>query len=92
MCVVLFGVGDGRPGGSCEQTASLKAELGYEDEEDGSFFMLWHDFTTYFGHVEICDPTALASMSADGALSEHSVCKVVSCQAHWVSGHTAGGG
>ena len=77
---------------SADWTPALRAELGFVDEEDGTFFMLWEDFIKYFGAVELCDPTALASLSAEGALSPDSVCKVVSFVSHWVSGHTAGGG
>jgi calpain-15 len=50
-------------------TPDLKTELGYQDEENGTFYMIWEDFCKYFHQVEICDPTALASLSSDGTLT-----------------------
>ena len=42
-------------------TPALKEEVGFEDEEDGSFFMLWSDFVQWFEAVEVCDPTLLST-------------------------------
>ena len=40
-------------------TDDLKVEIGHEDEDDGTFWMSWEDFTTWFSEVQICDPTGL---------------------------------
>ena len=66
-------------------TADLKQAVGYEDEEDGSFFMHWPDFIQYFGCIEICDPTKLSALTLDR------MCRITVFGSHWVAGLTAGG-
>jgi calpain-15 len=34
-------------------TPALKTELGYEAEEDGTFFMSWEDFVAWFGRYSL---------------------------------------
>jgi len=46
-------------------TEDLKREIGHEDEDDGTFWMSWEDFTTWFGDVQITDPTG-AALATEG--------------------------
>mmetsp|Transcript_27927 Transcript_27927/g.44895 ORF Transcript_27927/g.44895 Transcript_27927/m.44895 type:complete len:816 (+) Transcript_27927:47-2494(+) len=66
-------------------TEALKIEVGFEDEDDGSFFMLWEDFVMWFEGIEICDPTFLSNYT------EGDMCRVDGFASHWVAGKTAGG-
>jgi len=66
-------------------TDLLKGEVGYEQEDDGSFFMLWEDFVMWFECIEICDPTLLSKYS------EGDMCRVDGFASHWVAAKTAGG-
>jgi len=54
---------------SSKWTEELKVEIGHEDEEDGAFWMSWEDFTTWFGDVQITDPTGLA-LATEGDLAQ----------------------
>jgi hypothetical protein len=66
-------------------TPELCKEVGHENEEDGSFFMLWEDFVQWFEGVEVCDPIVLANFT------EGDLCRVDGLLSHWVKGKTAGG-
>jgi hypothetical protein len=66
-------------------TPDLKAEIGYEDEEDGTFWMTWQDYVTWFDAVQTCDPTALSR------LTEGNTAQVDIFHSALVAGQTAGG-
>ena len=44
-------------------TEELKIEIGHEDEMDGTFWMCWSDFVTWFGDVQATDPTGLSRIT-----------------------------
>ena len=66
-------------------TPDLMKEVGYENEDDGSFFMLWEDFVQWFEGIEVCDPTVLSNFT------EGDLCRCDGFASHWVAGKTAGG-
>jgi hypothetical protein len=66
-------------------TAALKKEAGWEDEDDGSFFIKWEDFTHFFEDIDVCDPTILNTFS-EGNQSRYDI-----FASYWVAMKTAGG-
>ena len=44
---------------------SVKTEVGYEDKDDGSFWMAYEDFAATFTAVEICDRTTKNDLCLD---------------------------
>jgi len=70
---------------------TLKTELGYEDEEDGSFFMLWRDFVQWFQSVDMCDPLKLVTKLCSSPTAAPDECRSDVFASHWVAGQTAGG-
>jgi hypothetical protein len=66
-------------------TAALKKEAGWENENDGSFFIKWEDFTRYFEDIDVCDPTILNTFS-EGHESRYDI-----FASYWVAMKTAGG-
>ena len=53
--------------------------------QDGSFYMEFGDFCTYFGRCKIVDVTCF------NRLSEDSLCRIDCVASYWVAGQTAGG-
>ena len=53
--------------------------------QDGSFYMEFGDFCTYFGYCKIVDVTCFNKLSEDG------VCHADGAAGYWVAGQTAGG-
>jgi hypothetical protein len=76
--------------GSSEWTAALKAEVEeithheLQEEDDGSFYMEWNDFSYYMGEIGSCAPF----MVTDGEHHDIRCDNVVGC---WVARETAGG-
>eukprot|EP00286_Rhodomonas_abbreviata_P011808 CAMPEP_0181323370 /NCGR_PEP_ID=MMETSP1101-20121128/19748_1 /TAXON_ID=46948 /ORGANISM="Rhodomonas abbreviata, Strain Caron Lab Isolate" /LENGTH=994 /DNA_ID=CAMNT_0023431391 /DNA_START=45 /DNA_END=3029 /DNA_ORIENTATION=+ len=68
-------------------TRPLIDELGFVDQADGSFWMLWDDFRYFFGMIEVCDPTAIAKVTE----GDHDHCRVDVFSSHWIRGESAGG-
>ena len=66
-------------------TEDLKVEIGHEDEVDGTFWMCWSDFATWFGDVQVTDPTGLA------LFTEGNTAQVDVFHAALVARKTAGG-
>ena len=67
-------------------TPELKRKVGFsEAKNDGTFYMEWEDFISWFGQCRIVDPRHL------DRLSEGSLAQIDGGAANWVAGMTAGG-
>jgi hypothetical protein len=72
-------------------TPSLRQELGADDADgdDGSFWMCWDDFTTYFDEIGVCNPWLLAQHLGQSSSRSATTVSTVGCE--WQPGVNAGG-
>ena len=64
----------------------LTHALPAQAKNDGSFYMEWPDFASWFGECRIVDPRCF------DRLSEDSLARVDGVAGSWVAGRSAGGG